>query len=764
MPRVSACVSCLNQPELLKQTLESIKAQTFTDWECLVVDDGSSPSVYPAFQEVAGDDPRFIFHRFEQNRGIPHGANWCYRNAKGDFIQTLGCDEFIGPTKFADQVEYLDAHPEIDLIWGVPGNGPMGPVPSWEQYGRGAHNRSKEHWLKTFLLLENVPVGGASALWRKSLFDSIGYFDSKLTAFSDHEWFCRVIEKHQVRILPYRWMNEVPGHKSICTRTPQNAAKLDAEYDLVRRRHPLQLPGHDGLITLAMPVYNHAKYIGDALRAVLAQTDQNFELLIVDDGSTDDLQAALKEFSDPRITFFRKEKNEGMMTAANEMLKIAKGEFFAIVSSDDTMAPDFLEKCRAAFASDPFLEYVASQNDFMNEDGTPYTGQHPFQTIQKASNRSVAEWQDTFYRGNVYFGIGVYRTSALREVGGWEPEHGVISDYQMYLKLIPRYNFRVIEEPLTHTRIHGGNQSLLKPQEAKTLKHTYFKAQRPFYQPRPRIVIATPFYELKGFSPYITSLTETTRTLTNMGIDWVFMDLSGDSYVHRARNSMCMNFLADPYNTDLFFIDSDMAWDVNAFVNMIYRPEPIIGGTYPVKNKWEMWTSKAEIVDPETDPHMVGHPLPDGSNLIKALQLAGGFLRIKRSVLERFIEFYPTHRYADTHPVPEMRMEQVEFFTAGLNREPEINLLRDIETLLDANGGVVDLNHLRDRFADLKKPREFIGEDYSFSNRLRNMGVPLFIFPNATITHFGVHGWGGNFNTTLREQQKQMLAESAKAA
>ena len=50
MPRVSACVSCLNQPDLLKQTLESSKAQTFTDWECLVVDDGSSPSVEPAFR------------------------------------------------------------------------------------------------------------------------------------------------------------------------------------------------------------------------------------------------------------------------------------------------------------------------------------------------------------------------------------------------------------------------------------------------------------------------------------------------------------------------------------------------------------------------------------------------------------------------------------------------------------------------------------------------------------------------------------------
>ena len=141
MPRVSACVSVLNQPELLKQTLTSIQNQTFKDWECIVVDDGSTTSMQPVVDEMK--DERFIFHRFEQNKGIPFGANYAYKIAKGDYIQALGCDEFISAGKFEEQVSYLDAHPNIDLVWGVPGNGPMGPVPSWEQYVYRAHNRSR---------------------------------------------------------------------------------------------------------------------------------------------------------------------------------------------------------------------------------------------------------------------------------------------------------------------------------------------------------------------------------------------------------------------------------------------------------------------------------------------------------------------------------------------------------------------------------------------------------------------------------------------
>jgi glycosyltransferase involved in cell wall biosynthesis len=509
-----------------------------------------------------------------------------------------------------------------------------------------------------------------------------------------------------------------------------------------------------------MPVFNHAQYIGEMLKCLFNQTDQNFEVLITDDGSTDDLRSSLKEFKDPRISFFRSEKNEGMMNAANHMLKIAKGDFFVLLSADDTMDDDFLEKCRREFQKDPFLEYVASQNDFMAEDGSPYNGIHPLMQIEKAANKTQDEWRNRLYGGNVYFGIGMYRTSALREVGGWNPDCGVISDYEMYLKLLPRYNFRIIEENLTHTRIHGKNQSLLGPQEAGKLRKRYYDAQKPYYKPIPKIIIATPFYELKGFSPYIRSLTDITRILTLHNINWEFMELSGDSYVHRARNSMCMNFLDDPYATDLFFIDSDMAWDAQSFMTILFRPEPIIGGTYPVKNKWDAWTSKAKMSEENGQQHFTGIPLPDGSALIEANQLAGGFLRIKRSVLEKFVEAYPTAVYYDTHPDPNLRRNQVEFFTAGMSRELEIDLCNDIEKAMNENGGVVDMTPFKERFAALKNPRDFIGEDYWFSNRLRKMGITLFIYPNATISHFGVNGWTGNFNTFLREKQ----AESRKAA
>mgnify|MGYP001598905139 CR=1 FL=1 len=757
MPRVSISISVLNQLEPLRNTLQSIVNQSFKDWECFVVDDGSSVSHEGIVRSFKDD--RIKFHRFPINKGVPHGGLYGYKNTTGEFVTALGCDEVIYEHKLRDQVEFFDKNPEIDIIWGVPGNGPMGPVPSWEQYFTGAHNRSKELWIKNFLHREGVPIGGGSCLYRRKVFDSVGYPEENLTAFSDFEFFLRVFKKHKFQVLPFRWMNEIkiPGHVQVSVRTEKNAAKLDKEWEYVNQKHQLLLPPTDGLVTFGMPVYNHSKYIGEAINALLAQTDQNFELIIFDDASTDKLDEALKPFlSNPKITFHRSDKNEGMAVTGNKLLKLAKGEFFVLLSADDTMDPTFTEKCRKSFKADPFLEYVSCQNDFMTEDGKPYTQDHVLKSIPKAVNHTRQEWHDIFYIGNVYFGMGMYRTSTLIEVGGWQPEFGVIADYQMYLKLLPRYNFYVIEEPLTHTRIHGKNQSLISIPDSIKLRRTYYEAQRPFYRPRPKIMIATPFYELKGFSPYIASLDATTKVMTKMGIEYELKTLDGDSYIHRARNSICMDFLADPYMTDLFFIDSDMAWSVNGFMSILFRPEPVIGGTYPVKNKWEMWTSKPEILGEKGNEHFFGINLPDGNQLIKANQLAGGFLRVKRSVLEKFIEYYPYHRYNDTNPIPTLRKEQIEFFSAGVSREPEVQLLKDLEQeISESNGSGVDLSKYKTRFEELRKSRDFIGEDYCFSNRLKAMGCPLFILPNVTITHFGINGWTGNFSEHVSNKKPE---------
>ena len=93
-----------------------------------------------------------------------------------------------------------------------------------------------------------------------------------------------------------------------------------------------------------MPSYNTAQYIGESIKSVISQTYQNWELIIVDDCSTDNTEEIVKDFKDQRIRFFKNEKNSGAAISRNKALKEAKGRYVAFLDSDDLWVPEKLEK------------------------------------------------------------------------------------------------------------------------------------------------------------------------------------------------------------------------------------------------------------------------------------------------------------------------------------------------------------------------------------------------------------------------------------
>lgn len=100
----------------------------------------------------------------------------------------------------------------------------------------------------------------------------------------------------------------------------------------------------DGLVSIIMPSYNTAPYIVETIQSVLNQTYKNWELLIVDDHSIDDTEEILSTFTDPRIRYFKNEKNSGAAVSRNRALREAKGRWIAFLDSDDLWMPEKLEK------------------------------------------------------------------------------------------------------------------------------------------------------------------------------------------------------------------------------------------------------------------------------------------------------------------------------------------------------------------------------------------------------------------------------------
>ena len=123
---------------------------------------------------------------------------------------------------------------------------------------------------------------------------------------------------------------------------------------------------------------------------------------------------------------------------------------------------------------------------------------------------------------------------------------------------------------------------------------------------------------------------------------------------------------------------------------------------------------------------MRGRKLPDGSALIEVSVLAGGFLRIKRSVLEKFREKYPEQWYVEPTTDPD---------------EPEHKYTRFF--------GAETIDH------------KFYGEDHYFSKHLRDIGIPMMIYPNVDMVHWGYKDFRGNYDHWLKEQVKNQPKQAA---
>ena len=119
-------------------------------------------------------------------------------------------------------------------------------------------------------------------------------------------------------------------------------------------------------VSIVMPVWKSERYIAEAVKSVLGQTFEAFELLIVDDGSPDGSLDICRAFSDPRIRYLRQE-NRGLAAARNTGLRHARGEFIAFLDSDDIWEPEKLERHVAHLRSSPGVGVSFCYSVFVDE-------------------------------------------------------------------------------------------------------------------------------------------------------------------------------------------------------------------------------------------------------------------------------------------------------------------------------------------------------------------------------------------------------------
>jgi hypothetical protein len=229
-----------------------------------------------------------------------------------------------------------------------------------------------------------------------------------------------------------------------------------------------------------------------------------------------------------------------------------------------------------------------------------------------------------------------------------------------------------------------------------------------------KVAIATAFYEIRAFTPYISSLLETTKVLRESGIGFEWIEHSGDAYVDHAKNVLIGKFMQSDC-TDMVIIDSDMSWNAEGFVRLISAPVDIVGGVFPCKNKWEHYPC---AIDCATDGTPIGNK---ETGLIRASMIPAGFMRLTKRVCNFLYKAHEFSRF-EWNGIDCRALFETKYFQRNIGSQ-------DVGTV-------------------------FHGEDAVFCKKCDALGLQIWVEPRVTFNHYGLKAWNGNYHDFLTAQNK----------
>lgn len=223
-------------------------------------------------------------------------------------------------------------------------------------------------------------------------------------------------------------------------------------------------------ISVVIPTYNHAAFLGEALASVCEQSAPAREVIVVDDGSTDDTASVLQRHQG-RVQVIH-QPNRGVAAARNAGAASASGELIAFLDADDTWLPSKLERQVSRFVAEPALGLIHC--------GVEEVDQHGRRLRSRLDGLEGWVAQEMLLlRRAVILGGGsatVVRRAVFDEVGGFDESMSTSADWDLYYRIARRYCVGFVPEVLVRYRVHDGNMHMNVHAMASDMLRAYAKA------------------------------------------------------------------------------------------------------------------------------------------------------------------------------------------------------------------------------------------------------------------------------------------------
>ncbi|MHC1698303.1 MAG: glycosyltransferase [Geobacteraceae bacterium] len=400
-PHFSVVTPSFNQAQFIGQTIESVIIQDYPYWEHIVIDGGSDDGTV----EVLKGYPHLKWMS-EKDRGQSDAINKGFRVAQGDIIAWINSDDWYEPGAFKAVADFFIANPEKNIVMGdcnlVDDNG--GVFDRVINHERG-FDELKQHWVS-----RSIPTQPA-IFFRRNLLDEFGFLDESLHFAMDYDLWMRFSQKNRFyhinrTVANYRFHNDAKGGD-------QDWSKFVPDCRIVYDRYcPPQ-------VSIIIPCYNYGQYLKEAVQSVISQTFQDFEIIIINDGSTDNTVEVAEQIISThphiRINFINQLNSGQPAISRNKGISEARGKYILPLDADDKISPTMIEKMVNILDSKQSVDIVYCDTIRFGDVDNSY--QTEDWNIKRLASVNIMNYC-ALYRRKVWDCVGGYRLDCGYE--DWE--------------------------------------------------------------------------------------------------------------------------------------------------------------------------------------------------------------------------------------------------------------------------------------------------------------------------------------------------------
>lgn len=444
-PTVSIVIPCFKQAHYLPDAVQSVLAQTFTDWELIIVNDGSPDDTAAVARGLAARHPdRKIVLLTKPNGGLSDARNAGMRAARGRYLLPLDADDKLAPEFLQATVTLLNGNPEIAVAYTDLQcfEGSTEVIPKGE-FGQN-------------LMLENRVA--YCALFRREVWETVGGYNANMSAgYEDWDFWVGAVE-HGFRgqripsnLFLYRVRAQsmittaMQRHRDLIARIVLNHPRAYDEPSRLRadellQANPLPAPRvRHARISVVIPCYKQAQFLPESVASVAAQICGDWEIIIVNDGSPDDTSAVAAKLMQnyPGRIMLLEKANGGLSSARNAGIRAAQGEYVFLLDADDRIQPTMLEKTQAVLEKHPKV-------------GFAYTHIQHFGALSNVFPLPDFDRATLISKDNIVCGNCLVRKSAWQQAGGYnELMREGYEDWDFWIGCVERgWEGFCIHEPL----------------------------------------------------------------------------------------------------------------------------------------------------------------------------------------------------------------------------------------------------------------------------------------------------------------------------